>query len=310
MRKIVKTKNADSLISKDSTDVGLGMGGVFAPMRHWMMAHGGQFSWSLRLFLFLASVVAVDASAAEDVPPCPDSVPIQIMIPGDEIRLSAAEIPASLAHFRAFVDTVSKHIDARMIGDKLCINRAKDMRHAEWEKRSLFQFVYWPLFMNNEYLVPMLSPPTGGQPLNCRIYSPWIDLAIERREDEPSTRGLWKPVPQILAIVRWNERQLLADQAVLAGVKNVPLSKAMPLSPRQLGYFITEYERSDLLGQAAAKPIEERIPPDLLWLLRRSQQGTPFTNSVHDAMGKVTEKEGYTKLVLALIDRCFCLICL
>jgi hypothetical protein len=107
--------------------------------------------------------------------------------------------------------------------------------------------------------------------------------------------------------VRWNERQLLADQAVLAGVKNVPLNRAMPLSPREFSHFISEYERSELLGKATAKPIEERIPPDLLWLLRRSRQGKPFTSSVHDAMYKATEKGGYTKLVLALIDRCFAL---
>jgi hypothetical protein len=268
-----------------------------------------KISWSLpmlRLFLFFASVVAVDASAAEDVPPCPDAVPIQIMIPGDEIRLSAAEIPASLAHFRAFVDTVSKHIDARMIGDKLCINRGKDMESmsdAVWEWRSLVQFLHWPLF--NEYSVPAITS-IGSGPANCRISSPWIELVVDRGVKHPSDISSWKPVPQIRGIVYWNERQLLADQAMLTGVKNVSLRGEMiPLSSRELGHFISEYERSELLDKSAAKPIEERVPPDLLWLFRRSRQGSPFTNAVHDAMGKVTEQEGYTKLVLALIDRCF-----
>jgi hypothetical protein len=119
----------------------------------------------------------------------------------------------------------------------------------------------------------------------------------------PSDRSDRKPVPHVLAIVRWNARQLLADQAILAGAKNEPLRKAMPLGPGELGYFISEYEHSELLGKPVAKP----VPPDLLWLLRRSRQGSPFTDSVYDAMYKTTEKgsAGYTKLVLMLIDRCF-----
>jgi hypothetical protein len=272
-----------------------------------------KISWSLpmlRLFLFFASVVAVDANAADDVPPCPDAVPIQIMIPGDEIRLSAAEIPASLARFRAFVEAVSKHIDARMVENKLCINPAKDMEsmhRAGWDKRSLLQFAHWPLFMKNDYTVLAMASPQHSGP-SCRIFSPWIDILVYRGEKHPSDRSDRKPVPQVLATVRWNERQLLADQAVLAGAKNMPMGMVMmPPSPRELGYYISEYERSELLGKSTAKPIEDRIPPDLLWLLRRSRQGSPFTDSVQDAMYKTTEKgaEGYTRLVLALIDRCF-----
>jgi hypothetical protein len=328
--------NDGNSIDLGETSAGLGIGGVFAPMRRWMMAHGGQFSRSLlmlRLFLFLASMMALGANAAEaeDVPPCPDTVPIQIMLPGDKIRLSAAEIPASLARFRAFVDTVSKHIDARMVENKLCINRAKDresMRDAGWDKRSLLQFVHWPLFMSNDYIVPAMASPQYSGP-KCWISSPWIDLLVYRGEKHPSDRSDQQPIPQIIAIVYWNERQLLADQAMLSAAANVPLNRTMPLSPNELdhfireyernvslhrtlplspgelGHFIREYERSELLGKVAAKPIEERVPPDLLWLLRRSRQGSPFTNAVHDAMDKVTEREGHTRLVLALIDRCF-----
>jgi hypothetical protein len=158
--------------------------------------------------------------------------------------------------------------------------------------------------MNNDYTIPAITS-TRLSAVNCRIYSPWIDLIVDRGVKRPSDRSDRKPVPHVLAIVRWNERQLLADQAMLAGVKNVPLNRPMPLNPRELGHFITEYERSELLGKSAAKPIEERVPPDLLWLLRRSRQSSPFTSAVHDAMDKVTANEGYTKLVLALIDRCF-----
>jgi hypothetical protein len=96
---------------------------------------------------------------------------------------------------------------------------------------------------------------------------------------------------------------------VLAKAKNVPLGIAMPLSPSGFGHFVSEYEHSEILGRPAAKPIEERVPPDILWLLRRSWQSTrsPFIGSVRGAMDNATKggAEGYTKLTFALIDHCF-----
>jgi hypothetical protein len=259
-----------------------------------------------RIFLFMVGVMAVGTGTAKNVLPCPgNTVPIQIMTPGhsgDRI-ISAAEISESLPHFRAFVTAVTEHVAARLTKNDLCINSAESMesmRSAASDNRSLLQFVRWPLFLRRDYLVPAM-PSTGwyGGTL-CRISSPWIDLAVER-----------KPVPRIVGIVRWNERQLLADQAVLAGAKNVPLGVAMPLSSGDRGHFIGEYERTEIgtIMRPAPKPIEERVPPDILWLLRRSWQSTlsPFIGNVRDAMDNATKKgaESYTKLVLTLIDRCF-----
>ena len=53
----------------------------------------------------------------------------------------------------------------------------------------------------------------------------------------------------------------------------------------------------------------DRIPADLLWLFRHSWQSTrggPFTGEALSAMDKARKKsvEPYTKLVIALIDRC------
>jgi hypothetical protein len=260
----------------------------------------------LILFLFMVGVMAVGTGTAKDVLPCPvDTAPIQIMTPGhsDDRIVSAAEIPESLPHFRAFVTAVTEHVAARLAKNDLCINSAENvenMRSAARENRSLLQFVRWPLFMNGEYLVPAMISFGGRAPPSCRISSPWIDLVVDR-----------KPVPSIRGIVRWNERQLLADQAVLAGAKNVPLGVAMPLSSGDRGHFIGEYERTEIgtIMRPAPKPIEERVPPDILWLLRRSWQSTlsPFIGSVRYAMDNATKKgaEGYTKLVLTLIDRCF-----
>jgi hypothetical protein len=258
-----------------------------------------------RFFLFVVGVMAASMSVAGDVSSCPvDTVPIQIMIPasnGNEIMRSAAEISGDLPHFRVFVTDVTKHINSRLVRDKLCINSAgstDDMKNIKRERRSLLQFVEWPLFMGGrEYLVPGMAF-TG--PPSCEIYSPWIDLVVVR-----------EPVPQIVGIVRWNERQLLVDQAVLAGAKNVPPGMAMPPKPGELGHFLSEYQHSEFRREPepGAKPIEERVPPDLLWLFRRSWQSTlsPFIGSVRGAMNNATKKgtDGYTKLVITLIDRCF-----
>jgi hypothetical protein len=256
----------------------------------------------LRFFLFMAGVMAASTGTAGDVLPCPgDTVPIQIMTPGrggSEIKRSAAEI-SDLPHFRAFVTAVTEHVAARLAQDKLCINSAGGMESiasAAANDRSLLQFVHWNLVMGHEFRVPVL-PIIGGQPSSCRISSPWIDLDF--------TRG---PVPQIRSVVRWNERQFIADQAVLAGAKNVPArGMMMPLIAKESGYFFSEYVNTERLRQPAAKPIEERVPPDLLWLFRRTGGGEFFGAQLDSAMRRATEKgaEGYTKLVIALIDRCF-----
>jgi len=259
----------------------------------------------LRFLLLVVSVMAASTSTAGGVSQCPvDKVPIQItdganrdlmagVIRYPIVILSADEIlPYPTPHFRTFVMTITEHIAVRLTKNKLCLDSA------ESKERSLLQFENWPLFTYGD------KPHAPGSLLDarpsngCRIFSPWIDLVIER-----------KPVPWIRGIVRWNQRQLLADQAVLAGVQNVPLGVAMPLtSSEYVRFTYEEYVNSELNLMPAAKPIEERVPPDLLWLFRRSTQSTrgPFGGYVGAAMDNAIEKgvESYTKLVIALIDRC------
>ena len=250
-------------------------------------------------------VWAASAGSVWNVSRCSNTVPIEIIAPGygTEIIHSPAEISDSLPHFSAFVTVVTEHVAARQARDKLCISdtegmkgleRLDSMGRAAFEKRSLLQFVHWHFAMGHGFYVPVL-PSMGGVHIDCRLFSPWIDLVVIR-----------KPIPQIRGVVRWNERQLLADQAVLAGAKNVPLDRAMPLVGAG---FLGEYMDTEVhpKRRTAAKPIEERVPPDLLWLYRRSAGGELFGSSVEWAMREARKKgaEGYTHLVLALIDRCF-----
>ncbi|MDR1423792.1 MAG: hypothetical protein LBI92_04185 [Azoarcus sp.] len=265
----------------------------------------------LRFFLFMASVMATSMGTAGGVSPCPvDTVSIQIMTPGrddSEIRRSVAELSDSDLHFRAFVTAVTERVAARLAKDKLCIKGAESMESmesTERKNRSLLQFVHWPLAIERNYLVPALPLVPLRPPGSCWISSPWIDLDLVRR-----------PVPSIRSVVRWNQRQLLADQAVLAGVQNVLPGVAMPLARTELMKFAWDYGNygdskhyANSPLEPVVKQMEERTPPDILWLFRHSSRTrAPFIDNVGDTMSIATKKgaESYTKLVLALIDRCF-----
>lgn len=246
----------------------------------------------LRSLIFMTTVVAAGSSTAGSVPQCAaETLPIQITNEAlvypvttlSGLKLASFEPP----QFRTFVTAVTQHIATWLASEKSCIDGADST------KQSLLQFVKWQLATSEkEPLVPPSLPntrPSGA----CRITSPWIDLSLERG-----------PVPQIRAVIRWNERQFLVDQALLAGARDLPLGVAMPLNGRELGDFVNNYANSEILGQPSAKPIETRIPPDLLWLFRRSSWNMrgPFSTRIHVVaeMGA----EGYTQLVIALIDRC------
>ncbi|MDR2724712.1 MAG: hypothetical protein LBC90_01320, partial [Candidatus Adiutrix sp.] len=248
----------------------------------------------------LVSMMAAGTSMAEDISQCPvDTVPIQIMSltePGytaDVTMLSrVSRYPAGLPGFPAFATAVTEHVAAKLAQEKLCLD------NAESQDRSLLLFVPLRLSIPPTSLPRLEVQPSSG---GCRIYSPWIDLAIERG-----------PVPWVRGIVRWSERQLLADQAVLAGARNVPPGVAMPLNPKELSKYGEKYVKSEIFGKwnfwSIFWSIEKRVPPDILWLFRHSPQTTflSFAVTAGYALDRAMKEgtEGYTKIVLALIDRC------
>jgi len=267
-----------------------------------MTMHSKQFFRRVRwrgLILALACGLAAGASMAEDVSQCPaNTVPIEITNEtrkGTEILFSAEKITGAADTFqilRALVTAVTDHVTERLAKDKLCIDSSTGSK-----ERSLLQFVSWPVIYPKDR-EPAQVPPLDARPTDsCRITSPWIDLAFTR-----------KPVPRIRAIVRWNERQLLADQAVLAGAKNVPPGAAIPFKMDEYNRFENTYKESEIIRQGSPL-IEDRIPPDLLWLFRRAAQTDklPFEIPVGYAWSTVMDKgsERQTRLVFALIDHCF-----
>ena len=269
----------------------------------------------------MVSMMAVSACTGEGVSQCPvDTVPIQIWRgERDSIvtTLSAARkddgsMTMPRPHprtgepstsrprpFPPFVTAVTEHVAARLGRDKLCLYSVRS------KEQSLLQFVGLGTYVignSADTIMPTVQsfdvrPLFGG----CRISSPWIDIAFERR-----------PVPWIRAVVRWNTRQFLADQAVLAGAQNVVPDVPTPLTRSEYLSFLREYQKSEIFNKPTTTPVEERVPPDLLWLFRRSKQSNDheppyFYSNVNSANNKVVEKgaDSYTKLIIALIDRCF-----
>jgi hypothetical protein len=256
-----------------------------------------------RFFLFVVGMMAAGAGMAGDASPCPgDTLPVRILTPDrssfEPRPFDVAEIKIhSPSGFSGFVIVVTERITAQLAKEKLCITGAENTENmdiAERNHRSLLLFVDWPLSIHGDYIVPVM--PFAGGTSGCKISSPWIDFTFVRT-----------PVPSIHGVIRWSERQMLADQAVLTGVRHVPTGVAMPLKMYELGQFVFEYGNTDLSDPRAVRSIEDLVPPDILWLLRRSPHTATNHMTYYAKMNDVSKKgaEGYTKLVLALLDRCF-----
>ena len=155
------------------------------------------------------------------------------------------------------------------------------------------QFVEWKEATKTKPIAEIPSLDIAGVSASCRVFSPWIDIVFDR-----------KPTPHLQATIRWNERQFLTDQAILSGEKNIPKGIPKPMMSRQRSNFLNIYSDSEQYGKPTKKFIEEKIPPDFLWMLRHSGSWEWRTqNSTYMVVEK--RAKSYTKIVTALIDQCF-----
>jgi len=221
-----------------------------------------------------------------------DTIPIQIVGSGgggEVTTLYADKIHDFPLGFVAFVTEVTEHIAAKLRQEKICLNSS------ESRERSLLQFATFPIDTYDPVSVPRL---TKVQPSDvCQITSPWMDLIIER-----------KPVPVVRGIFRYNERQLLADQAMLAGAKNVPPGVAIPMTMVQLiRYSNLGYKH--LYSESGHQPPEigdeEWVPPDILWLVSHTEFSAGASTGETMRVAMAISSKSYTKIVTTLIDRCF-----
>jgi len=132
-------------------------------------------------------MLTVGTSLAKDLTPCPvDMLPIQIIRADgyEEVTtLSDAKDYDSPPGFAVFVRSVTEHLHIKLAQENLCLSRN------ESKESSLLQFVSWAV-THSEERSPAIVPPLEARPYSvCRITSPWLDLAIERKP-EPVIRGI------------------------------------------------------------------------------------------------------------------------
>lgn len=249
---------------------------------------------NVSFFAILIGLLLINTSTAGEISRCPiNDIPIQIInntTSGPVTFLSEADVsdssPSISPHFRYFVTSITERIKTHLSNENICIDTS----------RSLIQFVKWPLTIqpNDELLSPTL-PQNKQTASGCRIISPWIELVIERGQ-----------FPSVQGIVRWNQRQLLTDQANLDDGRNVVVGLASPLRSKDLAIFAEDFERAMTSGEKNG--IEDRIPPDIFWLFKHTGK-YGYESYYMDVRGSVVSAQilnagDYTKLVLALIDHC------
>ena len=244
------------------------------------------------------SLLVASASGATSAAECSrSSVPIRILDesvkPGTEI-VSADRIDDP--SYRTFVSSIIGHLSSQLAASGLCPDEKGEATTSE------LYFVRRPLVTSGEEALSPLPSRDAWPTSGCRIVSPWVEFAVERT-----------PAPQIRGIFLWSERQMLHDQAVLAGARIVPAEPPAPLRRSTFERLAQDYADSEIrrmpASPATVQPLTDRIPPDLLWLFRHSWQSTrgPFSGAASGALRVAVERVAgsYTEIVLALIDRCF-----
>ena len=241
-----------------------------------------------RYFLSFIGFVATCASNVVYASACNESfLPIQIV---DELRgpraVSLSEVSDPV--FRKFVSTITSHVERLLQEGGDCVG--EDVNH------SGLLVVRTPLVQN----FPVIPLPSDfGEPAfnGCRISSPWVDFEFDN-----------SVAPKVRGVIRWNQRQLLVDQAMLVGDIQVADARITELSDDEFESYAQAYVDLVILHKPEASPLGSSIPPDILWLFQNSWQSTrgPFSLGAMSAMDKLMERgaERYADLVVSLIDSC------
>ncbi len=199
--------------------------------------------------------------------------------------------------FRDFVAAICQHVAERTGADAGCGETPPGGPEVR------LTFVHRPLIAPLTAVAepgPAFLGPAFSGAADCRLDTPW--LAVRARHT---------PRLSVQARLVWSERQILLDQALLAGMPPGQEAAPAPLPHDVFSRHVEDYVAT-VLGspatQAAQDAVAGRIPPDLLWLFRQSVQSTraPFSTYAIAALERSMREAapGYTALVERLLDRC------
>ncbi|NLR76229.1 hypothetical protein [Leeia aquatica] len=223
-------------------------------------------------------------------------VPVQLVEndrTGPITALTAVQLPDDSKALHELMTTVTSHITTRMGWGQRC------QEGAEHRSRSLLQFVNWKLTYIERALLNQPKPLEDLGLAGCRVSSPWLDMVYVRQ-----------PAPSVRAIIRWNARQLLADQAALAGVEHVQTGVVLPLPQAKLLDLAERYAELKFHSRASDAAFEAKVPADLKWMFSKTRYMndlSPFSFQVGVPRHFVSEEavQRYAQLITKLVDRCF-----
>jgi hypothetical protein len=221
----------------------------------------------LLAILFMASLLMVmlpvQGGYSVPVQNCPNVKPkIEIIdesgwqFPGKSIETLES------TSFKEYVTTITQHISA-----KICeIASSKDKENSPPEVE-LF-FVYRPLRKSPQSPTTSFSLQFPKVPDSRFLDSPWVKISINR-----------SPKLVVRAIFLLNDRQFLLDQALLSGEIISSQDSMLPLNPRTLNKYFTDYADTIIRKQSqeaevtALTELARRLPPEIFWLMRKSDPG-------------------------------------
>jgi hypothetical protein len=205
-----------------------------------------------------------------------------IQLPGEALNT----LPDSL--FKNFITSILAHITNNI--DQL----ARKSPSGAGKTEVTFFFIYRPLIQ----VKPLRLPPWPESPQahgSCSLMSPWVQLTIDRSSNLT-----------VQAVFIWNERQVLLDQALLAGADIPDLGSPKSITSHLFEEYVQDYVDTILLASSpeeralAQESIAKRIPADILWLFRHAWQSTfaPFSMEVHHALGLTLKRASPSHIAL------------
>jgi hypothetical protein len=200
---------------------------------------------------------------------CPPGA-IQVRIAQAGPNGSVVTAPDKIANgpYRAFVSAVLDQLPVVLASARQCQGAAQGKPVME------AVFVHSPLIGVAGQTPPDRRKPSGGKPsITHQLTSPWV---IFDRDEAAS--------PPLRAVFIWNERQVLLDQALLAGAPAPANPETSPITYESLQDWTVRYVTDVLqLGSsanegAALSDLAKTMPPDLLWRMISAREDAALSN--------------------------------
>jgi hypothetical protein len=222
------------------------------------------------------------------------------------IRANRENLPMSNdSEFMQYVDKVSEHVltSIRALPEYCTMRPSSSIDMV---------FAYTPLNrrMNRHFIIPAKRSKLSN---DYTLDSPWANFSLGNGEDKKF---------QFYGLFNWNQRQLLADQAMLDEAKNLP--PAEPLEGlalmdgvqdkktfvgycsdyRSVKYSGNTIYPTDAEKQKATAENIKKIPADILWLCKRvSDEALGGDEPIHRFQKKVISH--YVDLNKSLLNEFF-----